>query len=104
MARDTSLNSGNQQVFQPDVGERPAHHDAVVATPRAIGVEIVFGDSPLQKETPGRTVFGDVARWRDVVCCNRIADHHQDPRTANFPSRRRLTAEADKKRRLLDIG
>ena len=37
---DPALGARGQLVAQADVGERAAHHDLVVAAPRAVGVEV----------------------------------------------------------------
>ena len=39
MKRHTTFRTRGQLVSEADVGERPAHHHLVVATPRAVGVE-----------------------------------------------------------------
>ena len=37
---DAALDSRHQQVLEPDIGEGAAHHDLVIAAPRAVGVEV----------------------------------------------------------------
>ena len=46
---EAALGVRREQVAQPDVRERPAHHHLVVAAPRAVGVEVARLDAVLDQ-------------------------------------------------------
>ena len=56
-----ALNTGNQLIFQADIGESAAHHDLVVAAPGTIGVEIRRADTAFPQVDPGRAAGQDRA-------------------------------------------
>jgi hypothetical protein len=53
---DVALGVGRQQVPQPDVGERAAHHHLVVAAPRPVRVEVARLDPVLDQPLPAGEV------------------------------------------------
>ncbi len=50
--RHAALGAGHEEVAEPDVRERPARHDAVVAAPRAERVEVGLRDALRASATP----------------------------------------------------
>src|SRR5579884_2650603 len=101
MNRNSSLRSGRQEIPQSDVGKRTAHHHAVIAPPRAVGIEILLVNAMLDEVTPGRAVCRNASRWRDMIGGDRITDKHQDPRPSKITSR--LKAWVSKERRFLNV-
>src|SRR5690242_3985483 len=53
---DAALGARRELVAQPDVGERAADHDLVVAAAGAVGVEVLALDAVLGQVRPGRAV------------------------------------------------
>ena len=54
---------GTSRLLEPDVGERAAHHHAVVAAARAVAVEVRLGSTPCScRNLPAGLAGGDVAR------------------------------------------
>ena len=65
-------------VLDADVGEGAAHHDLVVAAPRAVLVEVGDRDLALEQVLAGRRGRPDVAGRRDVVGRDRVAEEAED--------------------------
>jgi hypothetical protein len=68
---------GTISVLDADVGEGAAHHHFVVATARAIAVEVGLGDLMFHQPFTGGAVGLDVAGGADVVGGDRIAQDQQ---------------------------
>ena len=83
--RPRSLRSRHEQVPQPHVRERAAHHHLVVAAPRAVRVEVLTLDAVLDEVLAGRGVRLDRAGRRDVVGRHRVADHDEAARARRCP-------------------
>src|SRR5690348_17076979 len=90
VGRVIPLLAARQQVPQPDVRERPAHHHLVVAASRPIAVEVARRHAMLLQILPCRAGGRDRPRRRDVVRRDRIADRDQHPHPRNVHQRRRL--------------
>ena len=56
VARHAAFDAGDHLVLDADVGEGAAHHDFVVAAPRAVAVEVGAADLMLLQEGAGRRV------------------------------------------------
>ena len=69
MASHSTFHTGNHQVFDPDISESAASHNAVIAPPRAVAIEIFIGDFMIQQVMAGGRRLFDAAGWRDVVGC-----------------------------------
>ena len=95
---------GHQQVLQPDVGERAAHHHLVVAAAGAVGVEVLRLHAELDQVAAGRAVGLDRAGGRDVVGGDGVAEQRQHARAVDVVQRRRLARHAVEERRRLDVG
>ena len=104
MPGDTALGAGRDPVAQAHVGESAAHHDFVVAAPRAVGVEILRFDPVFDQIAPGRAVALDRTGRRNVIGGDAIAQQRQHPRTADRFNRIRLLGHADEIRRQPDVG
>src|SRR5690606_36951069 len=61
VGRVAALGAGGDLVLEPDVRERAAGHDPVVAAARAVGVEVLLLDAALDEVLPGGAVHGDRA-------------------------------------------
>src|SRR5690606_25677756 len=55
--RDTTLGAGRETIAQTHVGEGAAHHDLVVAAPRAVGVEVLRLNALLNEVLAGGAVL-----------------------------------------------
>ena len=44
IAAHAAFDAGDHFVFDPDIGKGSAHHDIMMPTPRAIGVEVSFAN------------------------------------------------------------
>jgi hypothetical protein len=56
---DAAFGAGGEQIFQADVGEGAAGHDAVVAAAGAVAVEVERRDAVLHEELAGGAVLLD---------------------------------------------
>ena len=76
-----------------DVGERAAHHHLVVAAARAVRVEVARLDAVLDRATPpaGRR-RADVARRRDVIGRDAVAEQREHARAVDIVQRRAAAA------------
>src|SRR5205807_9648054 len=54
--RRSSDLAGRQQILEPHIGERAAHHHLVIAAARAIRVEVLGLDAVLHQVLPGRVL------------------------------------------------
>ena len=102
--RDAAFRPRRQQVLQPDVGKRAAHHHAIVAAPRAEGIEVLLGHAVLNQKAAGGPVHGNIARGRDVVGGHGIAQQRQHARAVDFADGPGRGSEADEERRLLNVS
>ena len=100
---DVALGARHEQVLEPDVRERAARHDEIVAAPRAVRVEVALLESVLAQESPCGAVERDVARRRDVIGRDGVADHHEHACAADVGDRLRLHRHALEERRLVDV-
>src|SRR5699024_7462822 len=81
--RVPALDAVEQLVADADVRERAADHHLVVASARAVGVEVLAGDPVLLQVATGRGVQLDRAGGRDVVGGGRVADLDQHASTGD---------------------
>ncbi len=75
---DAAFGAGGEEIFQADVGEGAAGHDAVVAAAGAVLVEVDGADAVLHQVFAGGAVLLDRAGGGNVVGGDAVADHHQD--------------------------
>jgi hypothetical protein len=87
---------GNHLVAQPHVGERAAHHDFVIAAPRAIGIEIPRLYAMLDQIFSSRAVLLDRTSRRNVVGGNAVAQYRQHTRALDVLDRRGLSVMPSK--------
>src|SRR5690606_9811917 len=73
VARVAALAPRHEAVSEPHVRKRAAHHDLVVAPPRAVAVEVARLDATLEQVLARRAVSEDRARRRDVVRRDAVA-------------------------------
>ena len=78
-----------------DVRERAAHHDLVVAAPRAVRVEVLRLNSVLDQVLAGRAVLRDRAGGRNVVGRDEVAEHAEDARRLNVRDGRGLAGTSE---------
>ena len=91
-------------VLDADIGEGAAHHDFVVAAPRAVLVEVGDRDLVLLQVFAGRRGRPDVAGRRDVVGGDRVAEEAEDARVHDVRDGLRLLGHALEIGRVLHIG
>ena len=91
-------------VLDADVGEGAAHHDLVVAAPRAVLVEVGDRDLVLLQVLAGRRGGPDGAGGRDVVGGDRIEEQAEDAGVDDVGHRLRLLGHALEIGRVLHVG
>ncbi|MCY1501118.1 hypothetical protein D9M68_351810 [compost metagenome] len=91
-------------VTDADIGEGAAHHHFVVATSRAIGVEVRGGHAVFAQVASGRAVGLDVAGGRDVVGGHRVPEQGEDARLAHVFHPRRGAGDISEEGWVLDVG
>ena len=62
MNRHATFHTRNHPISDADIGERAAHHHAIVAAPRAILVKVPALHAQLAQVVTGRAVGGNAAR------------------------------------------
>lgn len=82
--RHASFDTWDELILDPDVGKGTPHHDLMVAAASAIGIEVLGLHSQLDQVLPCWSGFANRARWRDVICGDRIAKNGQHSRTGNI--------------------
>ena len=102
--RDATLGARREQVAQADVGERAAHHDFVVATASAVGVEVDLLHAVSFQVLRGRAAARDVACGRDVIGGDRVAEHREGASPPNRLDLARSHAHAFEVRRVAHVG
>ena len=73
MLGHATFDTRHHQVLEPDVGEGTAHHHFVIATARAVGIEVDRLHAVGDKVLTCRAVLFDIAGRRDVIGGDRIA-------------------------------
>ena len=84
------------EILNSDVGEGSAHHDLMIAAPRAILIEIGFRDLPFEQILAGGRGLLDRAGGRNMVGRDLVAEQRQEcgrsqcpgPAPAPFSARR----------------
>ncbi len=102
--RPAAFRAGRELIAQADVGQRSAHHHFVIAAARAIGIEVLGLHALRDQVLAGGAVLGDVARGRDVVGGDGIAEHGQDAHAVEVVDRGGGVHHVVEVRRLLDVG
>ena len=101
--RPAAFRARHHLVAQADVGERAAHHHLVIAATRAVRVEVLPLHAVLEQPFAGGTRRRNVARRRDVVGRDRIAEHRRAARARDRLHARRLHRHAVEVRRVLHV-
>ena len=99
-----STKAAEHQVFDTDVGERAARHDAVVAATRAVAVEVGELDAVVGEEFSGGRTLLDRASGRDVVGGDAVAENAERARASDGLDAAGREREVLEERRLLDVG
>src|SRR5699024_2394257 len=89
---EATLDAVQQLVLLPDVGVGAADHVLLVATARAVGVEVLAVDAVLLEVDAGRAVGLDRAGRADVVGRDRVTQQRQHARTGDVLDRVQLLA------------
>ena len=97
--RPRPLGSLDEQVAQPHVRERAAHHHLVIAAARAVRVEVLALDAVLDEVLARRRVRADRARGRHVVGRHRVAEQDEAARAVDVLDRLRLARHVVEVRR-----
>src|SRR5436309_11506088 len=95
--------SRGEQILEPNVRERAAHHHFVIAAARSVRVEVNGRDATAHEELAGRAGLADRARRRDVIGGDAVAEQTQDPRAANVANGSRFFWHTVEVRRLPDV-
>src|SRR5215472_5601230 len=104
MDGDTTLDAGDHEVAQPDVGEGATHHHFVVAAPRPVRIKVLRLNTLLDEVARSRAALRDVAGGRDVIGSHRIAEYGEHTRAAHVGERLELHGHAVEVGRILDVG
>src|SRR5262245_44867659 len=104
MDGDTTLDAGDHEVAQPDVGEGAPHHHFVVAAPCPVRVKVLLLDTLLDEVACGRAGLRDVAGGRDVIGGHRIAEYREHACAAHVGERLELHRHALEVGRIFDVG
>ena len=102
MQRHSTFHAGDHQILDAHVGERAARHDSILATSRAVAVEVLRLDALLDQIAPGRRILFDRAGRADMVRRHRVAEDRQRTRAADVGDRAGLS-EFCEERRLLNV-
>ena len=102
--RHAPLGAGHEQIADADVRERAARHDAVVAAPRTVAVEIGRGHAVLHEVAAGGARLGDAPGRRDVVGRHAVAQRQEHACPLDAARGRGLARHLREERRLLDVG
>ena len=86
-----------------DVGEGAAHHDFVIAAPRAVGIEILRLDLVGDQVFPGGAVLLDRACGRNVIGGDGIAEHRESLRALDVMHAASAVANVGEVGRVRDI-
>ena len=92
------------EVLDADVGEGAAHHDFMIAAPRAVLIEVGRTHLMLRQIFPGGGCQLDRAGRRDVVGGDLVAEHRQNTRIDDIDDRFRLFLHAFEIGRVLNVG
>src|SRR5437762_2705186 len=99
-----TLGPGRQLVAQADVGEGAAHHHLVIPAPRPVRIEVYGLDAVLDQPLAGGTRCRNRSRGRDVVRCNRIAEHSQRASVGDATNSRRRERHSLEEWWILHVG
>src|SRR5919205_1183576 len=103
VAREAALHAVQELVLDADVRERAADHDLVVATARAVGVEVLALHTVGQQVLAGRGVRLERTGRGDVVGSDGVAELEQHAGTGDVLDRLRLGLHALEVRGLPDV-
>src|SRR5260221_14302759 len=104
MLRHAALDAGRRLVADADVGEGAAHHHFVMATVRAVRVEVHRTDLVLHQVPPGGAVRLDAAGGRDVVRGDAVAEDGERSGKAHVAYFLRLLRHVLEEGRVRDVG
>ena len=104
MAGDAPFGAGQHEVLDPHVGEGAPGHHPVVASPRAVAVEIFLGHAILQEISAGGGTFLDAARGRNVVGGDRVTEDPEGAGAANLADGAGLEGEVGEEGWFLNVS
>src|SRR5581483_7158096 len=104
ITRYAAFGAGGELIAEANVRERTANHYFVIATTRAVGVEIVRLDSALDQILARRTVLLDRSGRRNVIGGHAVAQPGEHASVANVLHRRGIYWHVVKVGGALDIG
>jgi hypothetical protein len=85
--RIAAFNARHYQVLNAHIRKRAAHHHLVIATSRAVAVEVLDIDALLLQVQTSRRRRLDRARRTDVVRRHRVAEDRERPRAFHVRQR-----------------
>src|SRR5882672_4432610 len=77
MHGEAALNAGHQEILEPDICERPAHHHFMISTPRSVRVEILRMHAVLDQILACWRVWRDRTRGRDMISRHAVTEHRE---------------------------
>ena len=86
--RDAALDARYQEIADTHIGKGPSNHDLVIASARAITIEILYRNSPLAQVVTSRRGRLDRAGRADVVGRDRVVEDRKSPCAREFDGRR----------------
>jgi hypothetical protein len=101
--RVAAFTPAGERVAQADVAESAAHHDLVIASSRTERIEVAWLDAVLGQVATGRHVPRDRTGGRDVVCRDRVSEHHEAASVHDVRERLRLGLQRLEERRLAHV-
>src|SRR5215831_15660261 len=104
MARPAAFRTRRELIPQPDVGQRAAYHDLMIAAAGAVAVEVLRLYAQRDEVLSGRTVLGNRTGGRDVVRGDGIAEKRQYAHTVEILERFLWIDHFIEVRRLLDVS
>src|SRR3989454_1430641 len=103
MDGERSFGARREQILEPHVGERAAHHHLVVAATRPVGIEVERGDIMVDQVLARGTRFANRSRGRDVIGRDAVAQHAEHARAANVTHGSRFRRHPVEVRRAADV-
>ena len=94
----------SQLIAQTNVCKRAAHHHFMIATTRAVRVEVGRLHAQRHEILRRRARLGNVTGRRDVIRRHRVAEHRERASAANVRHRAGLHGHADEVGRILHVG
>src|SRR5579875_3903264 len=104
MCGPPTLGSWSEQIAQPDIRKRSAHHHLVITPPRAVRVEILRQHAMCNQISAGGAIRRNRAGGRNMNGGDAIAQNGERPQSAKVVERRGLERHVFEIWRILNVG